>query len=194
MWINISLFIFAYLMGSVSSAILVCKLFNLPDPRTKGSNNPGATNVMRIGGKLPAIITLLGDVLKGVIPVVIAQVLYKDNLIISFVILFAFIGHVYPIFFKFKGGKGVATALGGLLAFSLTVGGLFIVAWILMFSIMRISSLSALFATIVTPIFTYFFKGFIPAIPISIMCILLIYNHRENIQRLINKNENKIIS
>ncbi len=192
MLINSALFMFAYLMGSISSAIFVCKAFKLPDPRTKGSNNPGATNVMRIGGKLPAIITLICDVLKGVLPVLLAQFLYKNSLTVSFIVLFAFLGHVYPLFFNFKGGKGVATALGGLLAMSYMVGLLFITAWLLIFVSTRISSLSALFATILTPIFTYLFIGLIPSAPIFLMCLLLLYNHRENIKRLLSKQEKQI--
>src|SRR5258708_38140208 len=106
----------SYLIGSISSAIIVCKIMRLPDPRTQGSHNPGATNVLRIGGKKAAVITLFGDLLKGVIPVLAAKCLNFDALTLSLIAFAAFIGHIFPIFFRFEGGKGVATALGCLLA------------------------------------------------------------------------------
>ena len=113
--------IFAYLLGSVSSAIVVSKLLQLPDPRVEGSGNPGATNVLRLSGKLPAALTLFGDLAKGTIPVLIARMITDDLLVISAAALMSFLGHLYPIYFKFKGGKGVATALGAYLGLGIPV-------------------------------------------------------------------------
>src|ERR1700722_7147497 len=124
--------IIAYLFGSISSAIVTCKLMGLPDPRTQGSGNPGATNVLRIGGKKAAIITLVGDVLKGVIPVLAAKFYGFDTLSLSFITFAAFIGHLYPVFFKFEGGKGVATSFGCLIALAWPIGLSLMLTWILM--------------------------------------------------------------
>src|SRR5690349_11346528 len=109
---NIIAILIAYLFGSISSAIIVCKLMRLPDPRSQGSRNPGATNVLRIGGKKPAIITLLGDTVKGVIPVLLARWYGFPDDVLAFVAFAAFLGHIFPIYFRFEGGKGVATMLG----------------------------------------------------------------------------------
>src|SRR3990167_5067564 len=133
--------IIAYLFGSISSAILVCKIMGLPDPRTEGSRNPGATNVLRIGGKKAAAITLLGDMLKGVIPVLAAKWYGLDSLGLALVTFAAFIGHLFPVFFRLEGGKGVATLLGCLLALSLPAGLCWIATWLLMAAILRYSSL-----------------------------------------------------
>src|SRR5437016_5515458 len=123
--------IIAYIFGSLSSAIIVCKLMGLPDPRTQGSNNPGATNVLRIGGKKAAAITLIGDMLKGLAPVLIVKILGMPFMVIAVAGLAAFIGHLFPVFFSFKGGKGVATALGCLLAISLPAALSWSVTWLL---------------------------------------------------------------
>lgn len=192
MLIYLLLFLFAYLLGSISSAIFVCKIFHLQDPRIAGSKNPGTTNVMRIGGKIPASITLIADVLKGVIPVLIAKMLFKENTIPALTILCSFLGHVFPVYYRFKGGKGVATAIGGLFALSIFLGGIFVAAWLLIFFSTKISSLSALFATTITPIFSFFILGSKPSIPIIMMCVLIFYTHRENIKRLIEKKESKL--
>src|SRR3989338_7743397 len=121
--------IIAYLVGSLSSAIIVCKVFNLPDPRTKGSNNPGATNVLRIGGKFPAFCTLFGDALKGFIPVFLADLFIGNPFALGLIALAALFGHIYPIFFRFEGGKGVATTLGIIFALSINVGLLAVLTW-----------------------------------------------------------------
>ena len=118
-----------YLLGSISSAIIVCRAMGLPDPREQGSGNPGATNVMRIGGKKAAAITLLGDMLKGLAPVLMAQALNVDPLVLAGVVLAAFLGHLYPVFFGFAGGKGVATSLGVLLGANWVVGGAVLLSW-----------------------------------------------------------------
>lgn len=142
------LIVFAYLLGSISTAIITAKAMGLPDPRTAGSNNPGATNVLRIGGKKAAAITLLGDVLKGLIPVLIGRYVFKlDDSQLIWVGLAAFIGHLYPLYYGFKGGKGVATAIGVFLGLNPWAGLAFIATWLIMAKGFKISSLAALIAT-----------------------------------------------
>jgi len=184
--------IIGYLMGSLSSAIIVCKLMGLPDPRTEGSGNPGTTNVLRIGGKKAAIITLIGDVLKGTIPVLIASFLPISAMSVSFVLFAAFLGHLYPIFFGFKGGKGVATAFGGLIALSWPVGLCVLATWIIIAAIFRYSSLAAVTAAVLAPVYAWALggKAWMPAM--ILMAILLLWRHRENIKRLSNTSESKI--
>ena len=182
----------AYLMGSISSAIVVCKIMQLPDPRTQGSRNPGATNVLRIGGKKAAIITLLGDALKGVIPVLLAKLYGFDTLSLSLITFAAFIGHLYPVFFRFEGGKGVATAFGCLLALAWPVGLAMILTWILMAVIFRYSSLSALMAALLAPLYTWYFTNWDYTVMMCAISALLIYRHRSNIANLLNGKESKL--
>jgi glycerol-3-phosphate acyltransferase PlsY len=192
--ITILAVLLAYLCGSVSSAIIVCKLMRLPDPRIEGSGNPGATNVLRIGGKKPAIITLFGDALKGFIPVLIAQAFGLNTFDLSLVVFAAFIGHLFPIFFKFEGGKGVATYIGGLLAFSWPAGLCWIGTWLAMALIFRFSSLAALTASIVAPIYVWYFTDSKSAAYVFvIMSILVFYRHRSNISNLLNGAEKKLL-
>jgi len=183
----------AYLLGSISTAIIVCKLMKLPDPRTMGSKNPGATNVLRSGNKKAAFITLLGDFLKSLIPVLIAKALGMD-LVWQFVIGFAaFVGHVYPLYFGFKGGKGVATALG--IYFGLNFWGGLAVAgtWLLVAKGLKMSSLSALIATLLAPLFFYLLTQSMPlTIGLIIMTILIYWRHRSNIENLLSGKEDKI--
>jgi acyl phosphate:glycerol-3-phosphate acyltransferase len=188
----IIMFIAAYLLGSLSSAIITCKLMKLPDPRQSGSNNPGATNVLRIGGKEAAMITLIGDVFKGLIPVLIANYLDLSGYYLSAIMLAAFLGHLFPVFFKFKGGKGVATGIGGLMGLAWNVAGLAIATWLIIAVIFRYSSLAALVASIATPIYLYFFSD--PRyVPLSIiMVLILIWRHRGNIKKLLNGTESKL--
>ncbi len=191
----LTLVIFAYLIGSISAAIIVCKILNLPDPRTQGSNNPGATNVLRIGGKKAAAIVLIGDGLKGVIPVLIAQYLNIGLLELAFVAMAAFLGHVYPIFFGFKGGKGVATFIGTLLALNYLVGLSFAITWLFVAKVLKISSLSALIATLLTPFYFYWLTGnFEATYVIGIICIWIFFTHRSNIQRILSGEESVIKS
>ncbi len=183
--------IIAYLMGSLSSAVITSRLFNLPDPRTQGSGNPGATNVLRLGGKKAAIITLLGDSIKGVIPILIAKGVGLSEWGLGLTSLAAFIGHLYPVFFQFKGGKGVATALGCWLALSWPIGLTLMGIWLIVAMIFRYSSLAAIACAILAP------PIFLPlhpllSIPILIMSTLLIYRHKKNIRNLLNKKEPKI--
>ena len=182
----------AYLIGSLSSAIIVCKLFKLPDPRTEGSKNPGATNVLRIGGKLPAVITLLGDILKGFLPVLIAHLAGVNGLSLGIVALCAFLGHLLPIFFKFQGGKGVATSLGAFIALSPLVSAIALVCWISTVAVTRYVSLGSIIAAVAAPISILIFsdKGYF--FPTLIMAAIIIWRHRENIKRLRAATENKI--
>lgn len=186
--------VLAYLIGSLSAAIITCKIMGLPDPRTTGSNNPGATNVLRIGGKKAAIFTLVGDLLKGLIPVVIVKLIFPaESLLIALTALAAFLGHLFPVFFQFKGGKGVATALGCIIGLNLWVALCAFGAWLAIFLPTRISSLSALTAAIVAPIFLWLFDASASVvIAIIIMDILLIIRHKENIQRILKGEEKKM--
>jgi glycerol-3-phosphate acyltransferase PlsY len=183
----------AYLMGSLSTAVIVSKLFGLPDPRQQGSKNPGATNVLRLGGRKAAAITLAGDAVKGLIPVMLAQYLGATTDMIAAVGLAAFLGHLYPVFFGFKGGKGVATALGVLSGFSGWVGLSVLATWILMAVVFRYSSLSALTAALLAPVYVWFIlKSAVLAGAASAMALLLVSRHRANIERLLKGEESRI--
>lgn len=180
----------AYLIGSISSAIIVCRLMGLDDPREQGSGNPGATNVMRIAGKKAAAITLVGDALKGLLPVLIAKFLEVDTLLLSGVVFAAFIGHLYPVFFAFKGGKGVATSLGLTLGVSWLLGAIVAATWFIVYKISKISSLSALISALLTPIYVWFLVGdkYLTIIFV-IISIVLLWRHKGNIERLLKGDE-----
>ena len=185
-----SLVIFAYLLGSISTAIITCKLMGLPDPRTEGSENPGATNVHKIGGKKAAVITLFGDLLKGLIPVLVGRFLGADELTLSLIAMAAFLGHLYPVFFGFKGGKGVATAFGVILGISLPVAVAILVVWFSVYYLFKISSLGALSTALVTPLFFYYIDGsFIYTVMSGLLSAMLILRHKSNIEKLINGTE-----
>lgn len=190
MKLSLMLIGFAYLAGSVSSAIIVCRLLGLPDPRGQGSGNPGATNVLRIGGKKAAAITLIGDMLKGLVPVLIAKALGATLAVQAMVAVAAFLGHLYPVFFGFRGGKGVATALGVLLGLHWQVGLLTIATWLVIAKVFRISSLAALLSLLVTPLYIWWL---IPdrslIIAVVFMVALLFWRHRSNIRNLIQGTE-----
>ena len=185
--------ILAYLAGSVSSAVIVSKIMGLPDPRLSGSNNPGATNVLRIGGKKAAGITLIADMLKGLIPVLLAKMLSDSSVTIALVGLAAFLGHLYPIFFGFKGGKGVATAAGVFIGISGIATLLMFVVWCITAFFSRHSSLAALVAALTAPFLMLFF---LPGLSFFVLaCVIagfLFWRHRENISRLAKGEESKI--
>jgi glycerol-3-phosphate acyltransferase PlsY len=182
----------AYLIGSLSSAIILCKLAGLSDPRSQGSGNPGATNVLRFGGKKLAATVLLLDVVKGILPVVIARLLGLDMGWLAATAFAAFLGHLYPMFFGFKGGKGVATAFGGFIALSPLMAGISLLTWGLVFAISRISSLSALTAAALTPVYSlWLIDNIIARGIILIMAVMLLVRHRSNIKRLLSGNEGK---
>jgi glycerol-3-phosphate acyltransferase PlsY len=180
----------SYLLGSVSFGIITSKAFGLPDPRTVGSGNPGATNVARSGNKKAAILTLLGDALKGWLPVWFALQLNMLMWVVAGVGLAVFFGHLYPVYYKFKGGKGVATALGVMTAVSPWLGLACILAWGIMFAISRISSLAALMAAALSPVFAYLllpYKDYVWMV--LVMAVMLFWRHRTNIQKLMDGTE-----
>jgi glycerol-3-phosphate acyltransferase PlsY len=186
------LFIFAYLCGSISSAVIVCKIMGLTDPRTVGSGNPGTTNVLRIGGKVVAVVVLVLDAFKGLLPIVVAKIFISNPFLIGFIGLAAIVGHMYPIFFKFKGGKGVATLIGVLLGIAWSVGLVFLVVWIVMAKVFRYSSLAALTATALMPFVAWGLVSSGYFLPLLLTAILVFYRHRANIQRLRDRTETKI--
>ncbi|WP_367025467.1 glycerol-3-phosphate 1-O-acyltransferase PlsY [Methylococcus sp. ANG] len=184
---------FAYLLGSVSSAIIVSRALGLPDPRQEGSKNPGATNVLRLGGKHAAILTLLGDTSKGLIPLLIAKSMTVSPPLLAAVGFAAFVGHLYPVFFQFKGGKGVATALGVLLGFAWPVGAMALLTWIGVAALFRFSSLSALAAAVLAPVYVWFWLGSAELVVATMfMSTLLVYRHKGNIERLLKGEETRL--
>jgi acyl phosphate:glycerol-3-phosphate acyltransferase len=184
------LVVFAYVLGSISTAIITCKLMGLPDPRTEGSENPGATNVHKIGGKKAAVITLVGDLSKGLIPVLIGVLLGADELILSVIAMAAFVGHLYPVFFAFRGGKGVATAFGVILGLSWPVALAILITWLSVYYLFKLSALSALVTALVTPLYFYFIDGSITfTVMAGILSALLILRHRSNIEKIIDGTE-----
>ncbi len=177
----------AYLVGSVSAAILVCRAAGLPDPRTEGSGNPGATNVLRVGGRKAAAATLLGDALKGFLPVLAASWLLDGpgaERVVALVALAAFLGHLYPVFFDFRGGKGVATGLGALLALNGTAGLLAILVWLAASLAFRRSSLAALIAFALVPVFLLMENARAGAVAFVVIGAFIAWTHRGNIRRL----------
>lgn len=183
----------AYLLGSLSSAIIVCKLMGYDDPRQGGSGNPGATNVKRLYGNKPAAIALIGDMLKGVLPVVGAHLLGLSPEAIILVGFAAFIGHLYPVFFGFHGGKGVATMLGVMFGLSLPIGLAVGATWLFVAKVLKISSASALVATALAPVYIYFISGEISWVGLTaVMTVMLFWRHKGNIQRMINGEEDSI--
>ena len=185
--------VLGYLAGSISTAIIVCRAMGLPDPRSEGSRNPGATNVLRFGGKKAAAITLAGDFLKGVLPVLLARGVGVDDTGLALTGLAAFLGHLYPVFFGFEGGKGVATAFGVILGLSWLTALAALATWLIMAFTVRISSLSALTAATLAPLYAWLFGlPLIYSAAILFMAILLIWRHRSNIRDLLAGTEDKI--
>lgn len=185
--------IFAYLIGSISFAVVVSKLMGLADPHSYGSGNPGATNVLRSGSKTAAALTLLGDAVKGWLAVFVALLLKYPDMVIAAVAIAVMLGHFFPIFFKFKGGKGVATALGVLTALSWQVSATCLGVWLVIAFGLKISSLAALVAAIVAPFAAlYFMENKWYAALIAVIALMVLVRHKSNIQRLLNKEESKI--
>ena len=183
--------ILAYLVGSISSAILLCKLLNLPDPRSAGSKNPGATNVLRISNKFVSGSVLIFDILKGTLPVWGGYFLGLEPLYLGMIAVAACLGHMYPVFFNFNGGKAVATAFGVLLPIGLDLGGLLILTWLLVAKVTRYSSLAAIVTVSMAPLYTWLLKP-IYVYPVLMLSGLIIFRHKENIIRLLRGKETKI--
>lgn len=191
----------AYLIGSISFAVVVSKCMRLPDPHSYGSGNPGATNVLRTGNKLAAVLTLIGDALKGYLAVLLARMLLGDESLSSTlnswllcgVVVAVFLGHLFPIFHGFKGGKGVATACGILFGINVILGAATLVTWVIVAMFIRYSSLAALAAAAFGPIYFVFLFGFQPmGIALLLICSLLVWRHRSNIKNLMNGTESRI--
>ena len=193
----ILLVVVAYLIGSISFAVVVSWCFSLPDPHTYGSGNPGATNVLRTGKKAAAAFTLIGDAAKGAIALWLARRWAAEfdvgEITLAAVAFAAFIGHLFPAYFRFKGGKGVSTAAGILLALDVRIAGVVLLAWLLTVLASRYSSLGAIMAALVAPVATLYFLGWGPFVwMVLAMSVLLLWRHRANIERLINGTESRI--
>jgi glycerol-3-phosphate acyltransferase PlsY len=183
--------VIAYLFGSISSAVLICKLFALPDPRQNGSNNPGATNVYRLGGKIPALLTLFFDVLKGMIPVWASYFLGIPPLFLGMVAVAACLGHIFPLYFHFRGGKAVATALGAMFPVAWEMALLLIFTWLVVFKISKLSSLAAIITVSLAPFYAYWIKPQY-TVPVIMISALIIWRHQSNISRLRHGSEQRI--
>lgn len=189
---NILGVIIAYLLGSISCAILISKYLKLPDPRHEGSGNPGASNILRTAGKNKAVLVLAGDILKGLLAVLIARVIGVQGFMLGIVAVAAVAGHVFPLFFKFKGGKGVATMVGALIMLSFWTGLLVAAVWIAVAFIFRFASLASLIAAVCAPIFMLIFGSHLYAFPVLLITALVVWKHMGNIKRLMNGTEAKI--
>ena len=181
----------AYLFGSLSSAVVISQLFGLPDPRTAGSKNPGATNVYRLGGRIPALLVLVMDILKGTIPVYGSYFLGIEPIMLGIIAIFACLGHIFPLYFGFKGGKAVATAFGAMLPIGLDLAGLLILSWVVVVFLTGYSSLGALIAVSLAPLFTFLIKP-LYTVPVAMLSLLIILRHKYNIARLLAGNESKV--
>lgn len=189
---NIIVTLLAYLIGSLNMSIIIARLMGKPDPRTQGSGNAGATNMLRTSGKKDAIIVLLGDAIKGIIAVLIARFLGIHGMMLGFVALAAIIGHIFPCYFGFKGGKGVATLLGVLLTLNIWVGLTCIVTWLVVALLSRFASLASICGAIASVIACWVFGMTAYIMPLVLMAVLIIWKHQANIQRLLHGTESKI--
>ncbi|KFX05420.1 glycerol-3-phosphate acyltransferase [Pectobacterium betavasculorum] len=187
----LGMMLIAYLCGSVSSAILFCKITGLPDPRQHGSGNPGATNVLRIGGKAAAATVLVFDILKGMLPVWAAYALGVTPLYLGLTAIAACLGHIYPVFFHFRGGKGVATALGAIAPIGWDLTGLMTGTWLLTVLLSGYSSLGAIVSALIAPFYVWWFKPQF-TFPVAMLSCLILMRHHDNIQRLWRGQESKI--
>jgi glycerol-3-phosphate acyltransferase PlsY len=191
--LGIVLVVLGYLSGSLASAVIVCRALKLPDPRREGSGNPGATNVLRLGGKQAAALVLAGDMLKGAIPVMLAHLLTDSPAVLAATAVAAFVGHLYPVFFQFKGGKGVATAFGAVAALVIPVALFMAAVWVVAAMATRYASLASISAAVAAPLFALVFIGE-PAYILALIVIaaLLVYRHWGNIERLRDGTEPEI--
>ncbi|WP_113626719.1 glycerol-3-phosphate 1-O-acyltransferase PlsY [Pectobacterium peruviense] len=187
----LGMMLIAYLCGSVSSAILFCRIAGLPDPRQHGSGNPGATNVLRIGGKAAAATVLVFDILKGMLPVWAAYALGVTPLYLGLTAIAACLGHIYPVFFHFRGGKGVATALGAIAPIGWDLTGLMTGTWLLTVLLSGYSSLGAIVSALIAPFYVWWFKPQF-TFPVAMLSCLILMRHHDNIQRLWRGQESKI--
>jgi len=193
MLLDLALICFSYLLGSISSAIVVCRAGGFPDPRAQGSGNPGATNVLRLAGKPAAVITLVGDLLKGLLPLVVGRVLGVSDPGLALMGLAAFSGHLYPVFFGFHGGKGVATFIGVLYGFAWPAGIGFMLVWLALAGLFRYSSLAALGAAACAPFMVFLLdRPWIHAAVVVLMVALIFWRHRGNLRKLLAGTESKI--
>ena len=187
---TLTLLVSAYLLGSISSAIVLSKIMGFKDPRSEGSNNPGATNVLRIAGKKAAFLTLVGDFLKGLVPVLLAHWLEFDPLTVALAGFAAFSGHCFPVFFSFRGGKGVATAIAATVGFNWIVGAILIAIWLLFAGVFKISSLAAIISFCALPVLVYWRTQNLEVSTVFVaLSVILIWRHKGNIQRLIQGSE-----
>ncbi len=193
MILGIVLVVLGYLCGSLASAVIVCRVMKLPDPRKQGSGNPGATNVLRLGGKKAAALTLAGDALKGAVPVLLAHLLTDSPTVLASTAVAAIIGHMYPVFFHFKGGKGVATTFGAVAALVFPVALFMGAVWVLTAMATRYASLASLAGAVAAPLFALvFIQQPATIVALVVIAALLVYRHRENIQRLRDGTESEI--
>ena len=187
------LIIISYIIGSVNSSIVFSKIYKLPDPREYGSKNPGATNILRSGNKILALAIVIFDILKGFLPVVIAYYFLKEDVYVQIVGVIAVIGHIYPIFYKFKGGKGVATSFGSILAFDFILGLICLMTWLITAFLFRYSALSAIVSFTFLPIYTWLsYENYTITSIYLILAIVVIYKHKTNIKNLLNNEETNI--
>lgn len=190
---NLILTLIGYLLGSISSAILVTRALDLKNPLEHGSLNPGATNMMRVNGKKAAALTLLGDMLKGIIPVFLAKAMGADFNVQLLVAFAAFFGHLYPVFFNFKGGKGIATALGVLFGLDWVVGLLAILTWLAVYKWKKVSSIAGISSTIAFPILIILFSSSTKFLIFGLaIATIIVWRHRSNIEKLLSGKELKI--
>ena len=183
------------MIRAIYSRVDICKALGVPDPRYQGSKDPGATDVLRLGGKKVAAFVLVFDGLKGAVPVFIGEYYGFGLIALTLTALCAFLGHIFPVFFRFRGGKGVATYLGGLVAINLLAGWIFSLIWLLVAKVLKISSLAALIATALSPFYFYLITGdMVSTLIIGLISLFIFYTHRDNIKRLINKDEDVIQS
>lgn len=189
----ILLVVLGYLIGSISSAIIISRVFALPDPRAEGSKNPGATNVLRLSGMHYAAGVVIADILKGTLPVLIGQLFHASPTTLGFTALAAVVGHVFPIFFEFKGGKGVATAIGAMYGLNLFLGVLVSAIWLLLANFTRYASLASIITVCLAPLLAITIMGELDVFPpLFFITLLVLYKHRNNITRLMDGNEPKI--